>query len=137
MKRLITLIAAAALLGCQPAAESEVPASDAAATPASGDTLASILDGMPDEAKARYQYRHPQETLEFFGIEPGMTVVEGLPGGGATGPGSFSLLGLVASHCDQNNDERVGQRVDDQPDPGAGEAKGEPVFHEGHSEDFA
>jgi predicted methyltransferase len=36
----------------------------------------------PDEVKARYQYRHPQETMEFFGIEPGMTVVEALPGGG-------------------------------------------------------
>ena len=32
--------------------------------------------------QARYKYRHPQETLEFFGIEPGMTVVEGLPGRG-------------------------------------------------------
>ena len=26
--------------------------------------------------------RHPVETLEFFQLEPGMTVVEGLPGGG-------------------------------------------------------
>jgi predicted methyltransferase len=32
--------------------------------------------------KARYAYRHPQETLEFVGVEPGMTVVEGLPGSG-------------------------------------------------------
>jgi predicted methyltransferase len=32
--------------------------------------------------QARYEYRHPQETLEFFGIEPGMTVVEALPGAG-------------------------------------------------------
>jgi predicted methyltransferase len=32
--------------------------------------------------KARYPYRHPGETLEFVGIEPGMTVVEGLPGSG-------------------------------------------------------
>jgi len=40
------------------------------------------LNSQPEEVQARYKYRHPQETLEFFGIEPGMTVVEGLPGGG-------------------------------------------------------
>lgn len=35
-----------------------------------------------DAHKARDQYRHPIETLEFFGLEPGMTVVELAPGGG-------------------------------------------------------
>lgn len=38
-------------------------------------------DDRPDEQKARDQYRHPLETLTFFGIEPGMTVVELWPGG--------------------------------------------------------
>ncbi|HVX05551.1 MAG TPA: hypothetical protein VHA71_10600 [Rhodanobacteraceae bacterium] len=32
--------------------------------------------------KARDQYRHPVQTLEFFGIKPDMTVVELAPGGG-------------------------------------------------------
>ncbi len=32
--------------------------------------------------RARDQYRHPKETLAFFGLEPGMTVVELFPGGG-------------------------------------------------------
>jgi predicted methyltransferase len=32
--------------------------------------------------RARDQYRHPAETLAFFGIQPGMTVVELWPGGG-------------------------------------------------------
>jgi len=32
--------------------------------------------------KARDQYRHPQQTLEFFGFKPNMTVVEITPGGG-------------------------------------------------------
>ncbi len=52
--------------------------------PAAADDhrLAAVLDAQPDDVKARYAYRHPQETIEFFGIEPGMTVVEGLPGGG-------------------------------------------------------
>jgi len=45
-------------------------------------SLDEILAAQSDKAKARYQYRHPKETLEFFGIEPGMTVVEVLPGGG-------------------------------------------------------
>jgi predicted methyltransferase len=35
-----------------------------------------------DENKARDQFRHPAETLEFFGIEEGMTVMEIWPGGG-------------------------------------------------------
>jgi predicted methyltransferase len=32
--------------------------------------------------KARDQYRHPIETLQFFGLEPDMTVIELQPGGG-------------------------------------------------------
>ena len=32
--------------------------------------------------KVRDQYRHPIETLSFFGFEPSMTVVEITPGGG-------------------------------------------------------
>jgi len=48
----------------------------------SADSLASVLAAQPDDVKARYEFRHPQETLTFFGIEPGMTVVEALPGGG-------------------------------------------------------
>src|ERR1700749_3990470 len=35
-----------------------------------------------DAHKARDQYRHPIQTLEFFGLEPSMTVVELAPGGG-------------------------------------------------------
>ena len=49
---------------------------------AGDDRLAAVLAAQPDEVRARYQYRHPQETLEFFGVEPGMTVVEVLPGSG-------------------------------------------------------
>lgn len=35
-----------------------------------------------DANKARDQYRHPAETLKFFGIKPDMTVVEIWPSGG-------------------------------------------------------
>jgi predicted methyltransferase len=44
--------------------------------------LASVLAAQPAEVQARYPYRHSAETLEFFGIAPGTTVVEALPGGG-------------------------------------------------------
>lgn len=36
----------------------------------------------PADERARDQYRHPIETLTFFGIKPDMTVVEIWPGGG-------------------------------------------------------
>ncbi len=49
---------------------------------ADSQRLSSVLAAQPEETRARYLYRHPQKTLEFFGIEPGMTVMEALPGGG-------------------------------------------------------
>lgn len=39
-------------------------------------------DHRPAENSARDEYRHPMETLTFFGIEPDDTVVESWPGGG-------------------------------------------------------
>ena len=87
MKKSLLLVFAAFLVACQPAEEAAQPepAAEPAAEPAPApepDRLTAILDAQPDEAKARYEFRHPKETIEFFGIEPGMTVVEGLPGGG-------------------------------------------------------
>ncbi len=48
------------------------------------DDLHNILedDYRSEQAKARDQYRHPHETLMFFGLRPDMTVVELWPGGG-------------------------------------------------------
>lgn len=50
----------------------------------SGDTLEQAVSGDHRSAKnkARDQYRHPIETLGFFGFKPAMTVVEITPGGG-------------------------------------------------------
>ncbi|PCI58453.1 MAG: methyltransferase [Gammaproteobacteria bacterium] len=47
-------------------------------------TLAQALAGEQRSTahKARDQYRHPQQTLEFFGFNNNMTVVEITPGGG-------------------------------------------------------
>ena len=62
-----------------PPADAAAPTA-AAATPAPETSrLQAVLDAQPDDIKARYKYRHPRETLEFFGIEPGMTIVEALP----------------------------------------------------------
>ncbi|MGR8949917.1 MAG: class I SAM-dependent methyltransferase, partial [Gammaproteobacteria bacterium] len=44
--------------------------------------LDEVLIKQSAETRARYDARHPKETLEFFGIKPGMTVIEALPGGG-------------------------------------------------------
>lgn len=44
--------------------------------------LDQVLDNQSAETKSRYPYRNPAETLQFFGIQPGMTVAEVLPGGG-------------------------------------------------------
>ena len=51
-------------------------------TSAADGRLAEVLAAQPDEVRARYEHRHPAQTLALFGIEPGMTVVEVLPGGG-------------------------------------------------------
>ena len=57
-----------------------VEAPEAVSEPSAEERLDAVLAGQSDEAKARYQYRNPKETLTFFRIEPGMTVVDTLPG---------------------------------------------------------
>jgi len=62
------------------------PVADAAATDvaASSDPWAAALTGSHRSAEnaARDQYRHPRETLEFFGVTPSSKVIELAPGGG-------------------------------------------------------
>jgi predicted methyltransferase len=57
------------------ASASEPPADSSA-------RLSEVLAAQPEDVQGRYAHRNPAETLAFFGIEPGMTVVEALPGGG-------------------------------------------------------
>ena len=89
MRLLMLGIVATGLVACQsddsppaePAAAAETSAATAAAaTPA--ELLADVLAAQPEDVQARYPFRNPGETLAFFGVEPGMTVVEALPGGG-------------------------------------------------------
>jgi predicted methyltransferase len=65
-----------------PPATPSTPA--AAADPATDAKLHQSLTGAQrtDKEKARDVYRHPLETLEFFGLRDDMTVVELFPGGG-------------------------------------------------------
>ena len=44
--------------------------------------LDAILEKQEESVSSRYDARNPKETLTFFDIEPGMTVLEALPGGG-------------------------------------------------------
>jgi predicted methyltransferase len=91
MRKLALILVTLSLAGCgQSADQAPAPASTAppqtapaaTAVESASEKLAEILAKQPQDVRDRYAYRHPQETLEFFGIEPGMTVVEALPGGG-------------------------------------------------------
>ena len=94
MKRVLTLALVCAMAGCAEKAE-QVPAPSAAsdqpaqttppaAAPAAESRLDVALAGSwrSDANKARDVHRHPKETLSFFGVTDGKSVVEITPGGG-------------------------------------------------------
>ena len=64
------------------------PATAAAVTPTTADVGMQALDSAiagdwrGSKNTARDQYRHPRETLTFFGLKPDQTVIEITPGGG-------------------------------------------------------
>ncbi|MBP59571.1 MAG: methyltransferase [Idiomarina sp.] len=64
------IVLASALSACSPAPEA--------------DSLQAAVDheSRTDKYAARDEFRNPKETLEFFELEPSMTVVEIWPGGG-------------------------------------------------------
>jgi predicted methyltransferase len=88
MRTVLTACAlAAALAACASTSSGDAAAaadSAAAAPAADTDTLRQAVAGSwRDPANvARDRYRHPLETLSFFGVQPGQTVVEITPGGG-------------------------------------------------------
>ena len=84
-----TLIAPALLTlaaACGSSVPPATPPTQAAAAPdpaTDAKLRASLAGGQrTDQEKARDVYRHPLETLEFFGLRDDMTVVEISPGGG-------------------------------------------------------
>jgi predicted methyltransferase len=76
----VTLIAVA-IAGCTTPSQT---ASQAASSAASAMSLDAAIGGpqRTDKARARDAYRHPKETLQFFGLSPTQTVLEIAPGGG-------------------------------------------------------
>lgn len=94
LRPLLALAIVAALAGCnrsETPAPAAAPAADPAPAPATApvaapaaNPLAAALAGDHRSAEnaARDAWRHPQQTLEFFGFKPTMTVVEVTPGGG-------------------------------------------------------
>lgn len=67
----------------EPAAEAVTPAPDVAAQPDATAFDAVITgDWRTPEFAERDRYRNPAQTLAFFGLQPGHTVVEITPGGG-------------------------------------------------------
>ena len=98
-KYLVIVAATLALASCSkqtPAPAVPEPDAAVAAKPTSGKRLDAVLAAQPDADKARYAYRHPKETLQFFGVEPGMTVVDTLPGEICTAA-SFSTISAQAA----------------------------------------
>jgi predicted methyltransferase len=79
MRNLMT----AALLGAFSAlaGAADAPATDAATSAALDRALAG--DHRSEANRARDAWRHPKQTLEFFGLRQDMTVMEVWPGGGA------------------------------------------------------
>ncbi|MCB2072125.1 MAG: class I SAM-dependent methyltransferase [Novosphingobium sp.] len=78
MRKIIPLIAAMAL-----AAPAHADHHMASGTQEATQAIDSVLAHQRrDGDRARDQYRHPAETLAFFRVKPGMTVVDYMPSGG-------------------------------------------------------
>ncbi|WP_369060574.1 methyltransferase [Caulobacter sp. 73W] len=107
------------LAGCGKKAD-EAPAPSAPAKAKASDALADAIAGdwRPQADKARDSWRHPRQSLEFWGLRPGITVVEFWPGAGwytdILGPYLNSTGGrLYAAHLqtDNPNDPTAGEIV--------------------------
>jgi predicted methyltransferase len=89
-----------------PAAEGS-PASPSVDAASDAKLRAAVASSdRPAAEVARDKYRHPVETLEFFGVRDGMTVVELWPGGGwytaILGPYLADTGKLVVTNMDPN-----------------------------------
>jgi len=95
------LLAAAACTASPP----DAPRAAAAAQPAASALDRALAGDQRSAAdRARDAYRHPRETLEFFGLRDDMTVVELWPGGGwytaILAPTLRERGTLIAAHFD-------------------------------------
>ncbi len=89
MRQLTILVSVAVLaLGAcgrepEPTAEPVEPTTETT-PPSTAEVIDAAIAGehRSGENRARDRFRNPKETLEFFGLEPGMTVIELYPGTG-------------------------------------------------------
>ena len=87
--RIALLILTAALVahvGCAPSPTQTIDANGPPAARAPSGDFAGLTEALAHERRgedrARDRYRHPDETLRFFDVQPTHTVVEYAPGGG-------------------------------------------------------
>ena len=102
----LSVFAACLLAGCATAPEAPFPAPPpqhpAPQPPPRDETTAAAIERAlasahrTDENRARDVYRHPVDTLLFFGLKPDMTVVEVWPGAG--GGYTEVLAPVLAEH---------------------------------------
>lgn len=98
-------------------ASAETPQTAEMAAPGASVDYDSVLAGEQRSAenRARDAFRHPAETLEFFGLRPGMTVVEIAPGGGWYTEVLAGALGpegkLYAAHTNPESSEGAARSV--------------------------
>ena len=80
MNRIALAVACLSIAACHKTESKKSSAESAAVDPA----LTTVLTASTrtDAERARDKYRHPAETLSFFGLKPDMHVVELVPGGG-------------------------------------------------------
>jgi predicted methyltransferase len=78
------LLASAISVAAAGAVSAQEGAMMAAPNVAAAAKIDTVLAGdwRSDKNKARDQYRHPKQTLLFFGVKPNQTVIELVPGGG-------------------------------------------------------
>jgi predicted methyltransferase len=78
------LLFSACKSGPEPAPSGTTPAAAEAASDATTAKVATVLAAShrSEKNRARDAYRHPAETLKFFGLRDDMTVIELWPGGG-------------------------------------------------------
>ena len=107
-------------VGCGPSRLSEPASTTAAAVTPGRDALREAVAGpqRSEKERARDVYRHPVETLEFFGVRSDMTVVELWPGGGwytaILAPLVHERGKLVVASGDPNGDPKAEPTQDGQ-----------------------
>jgi predicted methyltransferase len=86
MRRFVTAVSMAlmAVAGGSAALAQDAPPMAAPAPAAEESALASVLAGSwrTDADKTRDAFRHPAESLDFWGLKPGMSILEVQPGEG-------------------------------------------------------